>query len=261
LGALAAAALALPPTVAWSQSVGSAAAVRPSSTGAPPGAAARALQIGTSIVLNERIRTNTSGSLQVMFVDKTSLTVGPNSDLVIDTFVYSPATGAGQFSVNLANGALRFIGGQISRTSGATINTPVAVVGVRGSGATVDINAGCPGGVCEKYVCLSGTCPVVLRDGSGSTILTPGEVFEVRADGTTREYQASSVTLSVAQTSTGTTSTQSSQSQSDPPSFGSSGFGSADPTTGEGTVAQTIIEQEPEPPPPPVPPPPCEPIP
>jgi hypothetical protein len=102
--------------------------VKPSSTGTPPGGSARTLTVGTGIVERERIQTTGSGSLQVMFNDKSTLTVGPGSDLVIDQFVYNPGSGGGRFATRLSKGALRFVGGEISHTAGATINTPVATL-------------------------------------------------------------------------------------------------------------------------------------
>ena len=101
------------PHAALSDTVGTAAAVKPSSTGTPPGGSARTLTVGTGIVERERIQTTGSGSLQVMFNDKSTLTVGPGSDLVIDQFVYNPGSGGDMliFCVNrsrLANEASVF---------------------------------------------------------------------------------------------------------------------------------------------------------
>ena len=125
------------PTYGHCEEVGAAAAVKPSSTGTAPGGTARKLQIGATIASQERIETNNSGSLQVMFLDKTTLTIGPNSNLVIDQFVYDTGGGVGQFAANLTKGAVRFVGGQISHTAGATINTPSATVGIRGGAAMI----------------------------------------------------------------------------------------------------------------------------
>ena len=46
----------------------------------------RTISIGTSIEHKERIKTTSLGSVQLLFLDKTSMTIGPNSDLVIDDF-------------------------------------------------------------------------------------------------------------------------------------------------------------------------------
>ena len=40
------------------------------------------------------VATDARGQTQVLFLDQSALTVGPNSQLVIDEFVYDPARGA-----------------------------------------------------------------------------------------------------------------------------------------------------------------------
>ncbi|WOJ89838.1 FecR domain-containing protein [Methylocapsa polymorpha] len=129
------AALAATPAVA--QEVGSAAAVNPLSESTPPGRETRALQIGARIVHNEKIQTTASGTAQLLFIDKTTLNIGPNSNLVIDSFVFDPAAGAGEMVTSLTKGALRFVGGQLSHQGAATVNTPVATIGIRGGTATI----------------------------------------------------------------------------------------------------------------------------
>jgi hypothetical protein len=133
---LAGAVLAAVPAVA--QQVGTAAAVNPLSESTPPAGQSRVLQIGARIVHKERIKTTATGTVQLLFVDKTTLSVGPNSNLVIDKFVYDPAAGTGQMVTSLTKGALRFIGGQLSHQGAATVKTPVATIGIRGGTATIE---------------------------------------------------------------------------------------------------------------------------
>jgi hypothetical protein len=114
------------------QTVGTAGAVNPQAQ-----VGARMLQVGSSIIFQERISTSASGSTQVMFVDKTTLSVGPNSNILIDEFVYNPNAGSGRMTVTLTKGAMRMVGGNVSHTEGATIKTPLATIGVRGGVATV----------------------------------------------------------------------------------------------------------------------------
>jgi FecR protein len=132
---LASTALSNVPAIA--QDVGSAAAVNPLSQSTPPGGRIRVLRIGERVVHNERIQTTASGTVQLLFIDKTTLNIGPNSNLVIDNFVYDPATGTGQMVMSLTKGALRFVGGQLSQQGAATVNTPAATTGVRGGIATI----------------------------------------------------------------------------------------------------------------------------
>jgi FecR protein len=132
---LASTALSTVPAIA--QDVGTAAAVNPLSQSMPPGGETRVLRIGAWVVRNERIQTTASGTVQLLFVDKTTLNIGPNSNLVIDSFVYDPATGTGQMVTSLAKGALRLVGGQLSHLGAVKVKTPVATIGIRGGIATI----------------------------------------------------------------------------------------------------------------------------
>ena len=92
------------------------------------------ISIGQSVVFNEEINTDATGLVQVLLLDGTTFTVGPNSRIVIDEFVYNPATGEARVVASVTKGAFRFIGGQTSRKpGGATINTPVGTIGIRGA--------------------------------------------------------------------------------------------------------------------------------
>jgi hypothetical protein len=114
-------------TAAHAQQVGTASAVNPAAT-----VNMRTITIGSSISHMERIRTTESGSVQVLFVDKTSMTVGPNSDLTIDEYVFDPKSGEGKLAATLGKGALRFVGGLISHAGNAEIKTSAATIGIRG---------------------------------------------------------------------------------------------------------------------------------
>ena len=133
---LASTALSAVPAVA--QEVGMAAAVNPLSQSTPPGGTTRVLRIGARIVHKERIQTAAEGTVQLLFIDKTTLNIGPNSNLVIDSFVYDPSRGTGQIVTSLTKGALRFVGGQLSHQGAATVSTPVATIGIRGGIATIE---------------------------------------------------------------------------------------------------------------------------
>ena len=68
--------------------VGVTAAVNPSTRGTAPGGAARIKSLGENVVFNERIETDADGLAQILLIDGTTFTVGPNSALTIDKFVY-----------------------------------------------------------------------------------------------------------------------------------------------------------------------------
>jgi hypothetical protein len=117
---------------AQAQQVGTAAAVNPASVARETSGGMRTIVLGQSIAHKERIQTTAGGSVQLLFLDKTSMTIGPNSDVSIDEYVFDPAANSGKLAATLAKGAMRFVGGQISHNGEATIKTATAVVGIRG---------------------------------------------------------------------------------------------------------------------------------
>ncbi len=161
--------------------VGVAAAVNQSAEGEAPGAGKRTLTLGDSVIHNEHVVTGPDGLVNILLVDGTSFTVGANSDLTIDSFVYDPDAGTATVVATLAKGALRFIGGRTSKTGGATINTPVGTVGIRGGVGDFSIGQGDgSGGVPENLVnCVYGSCSVT--DSNGTT--TKFDAGHVRISG------------------------------------------------------------------------------
>jgi len=106
-------ALALGTGFAKADKVGVAAAVNPDAFSSLSGTPDKQLNIGKSIFFNERINTTTSGLVQVLLVDGSTFTVGPNSDLVIDRFVYDPRKKTGEIVATFSKGTMRFIGGKL----------------------------------------------------------------------------------------------------------------------------------------------------
>lgn len=119
-------------------SVGLTTAVVPEARGTPPAQPTRVLIPRLDLFADERIQTDFQGVTQILFLDGTNMTIGPNSDLVIDRFVYDPDISAGELAAQLGRGVLRFVGGQISKRGRAAITTPVAVIGVRGGIVVVE---------------------------------------------------------------------------------------------------------------------------
>jgi trimeric autotransporter adhesin len=118
---------------AAAQRVGISSAVNPATTGAPPGIPAKQLVIGENIVYNEHIATGPVGQTQILFVDESAMSVGPNSDMTIDKFVYDPKTGTGTEALSATRGIFRYVGGKLSKlTTPVTMRTPSASIGIRG---------------------------------------------------------------------------------------------------------------------------------
>lgn len=148
-----------------------------------------AVRSGMEMYLDDRIVTASDARLQVMLLDETVFTVGPGSDLVIDRFVYDPATGTGEVAATVATGFLRYVSGKVAAGSPerVRIDTPAATIGIRGSallvgedpdrpgtffcavlGPGLDNNALARRGACEIANDLGST--VVRREGFGAHV-------------------------------------------------------------------------------------------
>ncbi len=160
--------------------VGVAAAVTPEATSQPPGQDSRTLKIGASVVYNERIDTSGSGVVQVLLLDGSTFTVGPGSSLVIDRFVYDPKSGKGALVASFSKGALRFVGGKLSKNEpGISVKTPAGELTVRG-GMFQGFIAG-PNKALVSF--LYGKHLSIARGGQVYTISSPGFLFDISHPG------------------------------------------------------------------------------
>lgn len=109
---------------------------------AKSGAGVRPLKVGDAIYLNDQISSSAGAKAQVMFLDKSALMINANSVVTVDRFIYNPASQTGELTLQSAKGALRFIGGALSKKKPVKIKTPVATIGIRGGIADAHIGAG-----------------------------------------------------------------------------------------------------------------------
>jgi hypothetical protein len=147
---------------AFAQEVGTAAAVNPESQGTPPGGTTTTLKVGARVVHKERIKTTPQGSVQLLFLDRSTLSIAPNSEIVIDEFVYNPGAGSGHMAVSLAKGALRLVGGQLSHQGEASVTTPGATIGIRGGTSIITLTEAIN---INGLLTLGNGCPPVKRPG------------------------------------------------------------------------------------------------
>src|SRR5665811_1150667 len=145
LGAFLGLAIAVGPVIkpAMADKVGVAAAVNPDAYSSLSGTPDKQLKIGKSIFYNERINTTNSGLVQVLLMDGSTFTVGPNSNLTIDRFVYDPRKKTGQIVATFSKGTMRFIGGKLSKNDGGVkVNTPAGALAIRGGMAQGNLSRG-----------------------------------------------------------------------------------------------------------------------
>lgn len=153
-------------TEAVAATAGVTAAVNQNARSTPPGGAIRTIVLGDNVVQDETIETDGNGLVQILLADGTTFTVGPNSTITIDRFVYDPAADTAQVSASIGRGVFRFIGGRTSKTEGGVqLNTPVGTVGIRGGMA--DLNFTGSGGNAAQIDLLFGK-EITLKSPRGS---------------------------------------------------------------------------------------------
>lgn len=138
----------------------------------------RILQAGADISMGETVVTGPSGQVQIIFHDQTRLVVGPNSALLIETYLLADSNTVSQLTVNALGGTFRFMTGNSPKPA-YSIRTPTASIAVRGTdfdilvdrnGSRVMLYEGAlqicnPSGACEE---VTGRCEV----GSASAVAT-----------------------------------------------------------------------------------------
>lgn len=90
---------------------------------------------GTRVRTADVIVTGPDGSAGIAFADRSLLSIGPGSRLVLDRFVFDPTTHDGAFDSTLGRGTLVAVSGSIAKRSpdAMRVRTPAATLGVRGT--------------------------------------------------------------------------------------------------------------------------------
>jgi hypothetical protein len=91
--------------------------------------------VGLEILENDTLRTGPDGSIGVIFKDDTLLSLGPESALVIDKFVFVPREGKFSIVLRMIRGTVAYLSGLISKLApdSAHFETPTASIGIRGT--------------------------------------------------------------------------------------------------------------------------------
>jgi hypothetical protein len=92
----------------------------------------RVLEVMGPVFMGDRVDTGPAGQAQIKFRDDTRLVVGPNSSMIIDSFVFNENDTVQNVSMHAAKGAFRFITGT-GRKQAYSISTPAATIGIRGT--------------------------------------------------------------------------------------------------------------------------------
>ena len=90
---------------------------------------------GSKIFYGDTIISKEQSNAQILFLDQTAITVGENSELTIDEFIYDPESNDGSFVSSVKSGTVKFITGQISKKNpdNLEVKIPSGTLGARGT--------------------------------------------------------------------------------------------------------------------------------
>ena len=86
------------------------------------------------IYLNETISAGAGSGTQILLLDQSTFTIGEDSEVVMDTFIYDPATNDGKIVASVKTRKFKVISGLISKNPDAlTVEVPEGTLGSRGT--------------------------------------------------------------------------------------------------------------------------------
>lgn len=102
----------------------------------------RMLTSGGNVFAKERISTGESARVRIVFKDKSKMSLGPSTEMEVESFSQATPTRGASFGTRFFKGAFRFVTGLIGRRDPASVRVrlPVATIGIRGThfGAELD---------------------------------------------------------------------------------------------------------------------------
>jgi hypothetical protein len=122
------------PAEAAGPSVGMVTKVQNDGTVVTDGSAVSA-KVGTVVHMQDSIKTGADSRLEITFKDGTKVTLSDNANIVVDKYVFNPAESVGEASLNVTEGAFRFVTGRMHdmTNKSVTVTTTAAQIGVRGT--------------------------------------------------------------------------------------------------------------------------------
>jgi hypothetical protein len=99
------------------------------------------LAVGANVHAQDIIHTQKGGIAEIRFEDESIITVGSESQIIIDQFVYdAEAPANNQSSLRVGKGFFHFVSGKLSREK-VKIHTPVSTIGIRGTELAGEVRA------------------------------------------------------------------------------------------------------------------------
>jgi hypothetical protein len=98
---------------------------------------------GQPLHQSDSVRTGADGQVGITLKDETRLALGPNTDVRLDQFLYSPGQGQLRLVMRIARGLVAYVSGRIAKLApdAVRLETPSAILGVRGTRMVIRVEA------------------------------------------------------------------------------------------------------------------------
>jgi hypothetical protein len=98
-------------------------------------------EVGHTVFESDSLRTGADGRLGVTLIDDTRVSLGPVSEVRLNSFLFTPAEGRIGLVLNFVRGMAVYVSGKIAKLAPDSIRleTPGAIVGVRGTTVAIQV--------------------------------------------------------------------------------------------------------------------------
>lgn len=98
-------------------------------------------QVGQTVYEADGVRTGGDGKIGVTLNDDTRLSLGPNSELKLERFMYTPADSNFSLVLKFVRGAATYVSGRIAKLApdSVRLETPASIIGVRGTTLAIQV--------------------------------------------------------------------------------------------------------------------------
>lgn len=134
----------------------------------------RPLALGDKIYQGDLVSSGEDAAIRIIFADGSNLSLGEESDIVIDEFIYDPSASLGKFGLEIIEGVFVFVSGAIAEENpdGVLVTTPTASLGIRGTTVAGRVSSEDLGTTISLLEDTDGsTGQVVVTNEAGSVIL------------------------------------------------------------------------------------------
>ncbi len=131
----------------------------------------RPLALNSSVKREDTLLTTVGSRLELTMLDETRLTLGAETEFVLERYDLGRQQGAGAVLLKLTKGAFRLVTGELSALRGGPfeVSTPLGVIGIRGT----DFWGGFITADAISVMLISGKGVYVVNDAGRSEIVKP----------------------------------------------------------------------------------------